>query len=155
MISANSLSKFSPVQSQLTKKLRLNGKPYPHLKCGPSTFADIFTSLRFPRSCCGHKFVQMSKESAFNIDSVNISQHAKNIVEGQLFLALCLVHFPISWPFSGPFSYFFAFVWCIFLFLGLCLVHEGLQGVVEGVHEVCVVDRGLSACTWSSFYFKI
>ena len=83
----------------------------------------------------------MSKESAFNIDSVNISQHAKNIMEGQ--------KTTISWPLFGAFSNFLAFVWCILLFLGLCLVHEGLQGVVEGVHEVCVVDRGLSACIWS------
>ena len=34
----------------------------------------------------------------------------------------------------------------ISLFLGLGLVHEGVQGVVEGVHEVGVVDRGLGAC---------
>ena len=32
------------------------------------------------------------------------------------------------------------------LFLGLCLVHEGVEGVVEGVHEVCVMDWGLGAC---------
>ena len=31
------------------------------------------------------------------------------------------------------------------LFLGLGLVHEGVEGVVEGVHEVGVVDGGLGA----------
>ena len=31
------------------------------------------------------------------------------------------------------------------LFLGLGLVHEGVEGVVEGVHEVGVVDWGLGA----------
>ena len=28
----------------------------------------------------------------------------------------------------------------------LCLVHEGVEGVVKGVHEVGVMDRGLGAC---------
>ena len=27
----------------------------------------------------------------------------------------------------------------------LCLMHEGVEGVVEGVHEVGVMDRGLRA----------
>ena len=37
------------------------------------------------------------------------------------------------------------------LFLGLGLVHEGVEGVVEGVHEVGVVDRGLGACKINNF----
>ena len=31
-------------------------------------------------------------------------------------------------------------------FLGLCLVHEGVEGIVEGIHEVGVMDGGLGAC---------
>ena len=28
----------------------------------------------------------------------------------------------------------------------LCLMHEGVEGVVKGIHEVGVMDRGLGAC---------
>ena len=36
----------------------------------------------------------------------------------------------------------------------LCLVHEGVEGVVEGVHEVGVMDRGLGACKLKSVYWR-
>ena len=41
------------------------------------------------------------------------------------------------------------------LFLGLGLVHEGVEGVVEGVHEVGVVNRGLGACKINNFISNI
>ena len=30
-------------------------------------------------------------------------------------------------------------------------MHEGVEGIVEGVHEVGVVDRRLSACKYDHF----
>ena len=40
----------------------------------------------------------------------------------------------------------------ISLFLGLGLVHEGVKGVIEGIHEVGVVDGGLGACKNANYY---
>ena len=41
------------------------------------------------------------------------------------------------------------------LFLGLGLMHECVERVVEGVHEVGVVDRGLGAWKARGVVFKM
>ena len=55
---------------------------------------------------------------------VDNSQQAKNIMEGQITT--------IFWPLSGAFSNFLAFVWCVSLFLGLCLVHFPISWPFSG-----------------------